>query len=156
MLLFLGLQSEMTHIKSCFRLPVKPSKWSDRELTPTIAVVFNNREARDRVIRKYYDSHENAKLCNLKNGPSLEYRFTINEALSINTFRIRNLAIRLKHKKLIQSVYVRNDSVSVLLTGHKRYMRVSSIEELLEMKDNQLASGTGDSKVTPDALSTAD
>lgn len=130
---FLGVPQEMSHITSCFRLEVKPSKWSDRSLTPTIVAVFDNRESRERVLRRYFEKHKDAKLCHLKHAPDLEYRFTINEMLSVHAFRIRNLALRYKQRKAIRSVFVRNDSISVLLPGKQRYTPVNSPEHLLEL-----------------------
>lgn len=96
---FLDIHEEMLHVTSCFRIEVKPSKWSNRNISPTKVAIFDSREARDRVLRRYFDRHKDAKLCHLKNAPALDYRFTINEMLSVNAFRIRNLAFRLKQKK---------------------------------------------------------
>lgn len=133
---FLGLQEMMCYVSNSFRLQVRPSKWTDRTLTPTIVVIFDNRESRDTVLRRYFEKHKNAKLCQLKHSPALEYRFTINEVLSPQTFRLRNLAIRFKQKKLVRSVFVRNDSVSVLFPNHKRYTPIVSTTHLLELVGN--------------------
>lgn len=129
----LGVPEVMASVTSCFRVDVKPSKWSDRALTPTIVAVFDSHGARERVLRRYFERHKDAKLCQLKNAPDLEYRFTVNEMLSVQAFRIRNLALRLKLRKLIRSVFVRNDNISVLLPGHKRYTAVDSTEHLLDL-----------------------
>lgn len=140
----------MSHVTQCFRIEVKPSKWSDRSITPTIVAVFYNRDARDRVLRRYFERHKDAKLCRLRNVPALEYRFTINEMLSVPAFRIRNLALRLKQKKLVQSVFVRNDHVSVLIPGQTRYTAVASVNHLLELTKRDSAD---ESSVFFDALS---
>lgn len=148
-LTLLGCEEEKTSVTSCFRVPPKPSKWSDRSLTPTIVAVFNNNETRQRVLRRYFERHEEAKLCNLRNGPALDYRFTLNEILSINTFRIRNHALRLKQRGLARSVFVRNDSVSVLFPGQQRYTPISTIQQLQELT----SSAAEDSSLFYDALS---
>lgn len=135
---FLGVSEEMSHVTNCFRLDVKPSKWSDRSLTPTIVAVFDSRDSRDRVLRRYFEKHKDAKLCRLKNAPDLEYRFTINEMLSMHAFRTRNLALRYKQRKAIRSVFVRNDSISVLLPGEQRYTPVRGPEHLLELMGHDL------------------
>lgn len=150
-LTLLGVQKEMPHVVSCFRVEVKPSKWSDRSITPTIVAVFDNKHARERVIRMYFERYKEAKLCRLKHGPDLEYRFTVNEMLSVHAFRIRNLALRLKQRKVIQSVFVRNDNISVLLPGHQRYTAVDSTEHLLELTRHNRE--TDDSSLFFDALS---
>lgn len=130
---FLGVSEEMSHVTNCFRVDVKPSKWSDRSLTPTIVAVFDSRDSRNRVLRRYFEKHKDAKLCRLKHAPDLEYRFTINEMLSVQAFRTRNLALRYKQRKAIRSVFVRDDSISVLLPGERRYTPVHSPEQLLEL-----------------------
>lgn len=130
----LDCDSEMSNVVNCFRLPVKASKWTDRSLTPTIMVIFSSAESRGVVLRKYFERHQTAKLCNLRGGPSLDYRFTLNEVMSINSFRIRNLALRLKQRKLVKSVFVRNDKVSVLLPGHRQYTMIDTLEKLLELE----------------------
>lgn len=135
-LCLLDCQSELSNVENCFRLPVKSSKWTDRSLTPTIMVIFRSVESRREVLHKYFERHESAKLCNLKGGPSLDYRFTLNEVMSINSFRVRNLALRLKQRKQVKSVFVRNDAVSVLLPGQKRYVPVETTERLLELVGN--------------------
>lgn len=48
-------------------------------------------------------------------------------------FRIRNLALRMKHRKLIQSVFVRNGSVSVRLPNQPRYTEVKDVDHLIEL-----------------------
>ncbi|EAT42241.1 AAEL006198-PA [Aedes aegypti] len=53
--------------------------------------------------------------------------------LSIQAFRIRNLALRLKQKKTIQSIFIRNDKVSVRLPGQKRYDPVGDCNKLLRL-----------------------
>lgn len=148
-LTLLGCGEEVTSVSSCFRVPAKPSKWSDRSLTPTIVAVFNNNEARQRVLKRYFERHKEAKLCNLRTGPAIDYRFTLNEVLSINTFRIRNYALRLKQRGQARSVFVKNDRVSVLLPGQQRYTPVISIEQLQELT----GSTTEDSSLFYDALS---
>lgn len=130
-LCFLGIPNLKSHVTSCFRLPVKPSKWTDRSITPTILVAFDSVEIKANVLRKYFEVHKEAKLCNLKSGLPLEYRFTVNEMLSVNSFRIRNLALRMKQKKLVESVYVRNDSISVRLPGQKKYTPIEDTDHLL-------------------------
>lgn len=132
-LCFLGAQVELSNVQTCFRLPVKPSKWTDRTLTPAILVEFSNREVRNQVLKRYYDKHKEAKLCNLSTEMPLEYRFTVNEMLSVDSFRVRNFALRLKQRKHVESVYVKNDHISVRLPGHERYTPVSSIKQLLEL-----------------------
>lgn len=133
---FLGINNMMSHVVSCFRLPIKPSKWTDRTLTPTIAVVFDVAEVRSEVLKKYFQLHKQAKLCNLKTGLPLEYRFTVNEMLSIKSFRVRNLALRLKQQKLIQSVFVKNDHISVRLPNQKKYIPVDDSNELIKLVDS--------------------
>lgn len=128
---FLGIQDSMSHVTTCFRLPVKPSKWTDRSITPTILVVFDSVGLKTDVLQKYFKKHKEAKLCNLKSGLPLEYRFTVNEMLSIGSFRIRNLALRMKQNDLVESVYVQNDSVSVRLPGQKKYIPIEDISQLL-------------------------
>lgn len=149
---FLGIEEKMSHVTACFRLPVKQSKWTDRSLTPTVLVAFDSREIRSLVLKRYFQKHKDAKLCNLKSAAPLEYRFTVNEMLSIQIFRIRNLALRLKQKKAIQSVFIRNDKVSVRLPGQKRYVPVENCNELLKL------AGAGvcmdESSVFFDAMST--
>lgn len=132
----LDCQCEMPNVTSCFRIPAGASKWSDRSLSPTIVVVLNSTESRRRILQKYFEKHKTAKLCNLKNGPRLDYRFTLNEVLSINTFRLRNFALRLKQRSLVKSVFVRNDRLSVLLPGQKRYVPVETAEQLGELAGN--------------------
>lgn len=132
-LCFLGIKEKMSHVTTCFRLPVKQSKWTDRSLSPTVLVAFDSREIRSLVLRRYFEKHKDAKLCNLKSSAPLEYRFTVNEMLSIHAFRIRNLALRLKQKKTIQSIFIRNDKVSVRLPGQKRYDPVGDCNELLRL-----------------------
>lgn len=132
----LGCQEAVPHVASCFRLPVKPSKWTDRTISPTIVVVFDNIETRQAVLRRYYGQHSEAKLCNLRNGPDIDYRFTINEVLSANSFRLRNYALRLKQNKQVRSVFIRNDKVSVLLPGQQRYVPVTTIDQLQELATN--------------------
>lgn len=129
----LGIDEADSCISSCFRIPVKASKWSDRSISPTIVVVFNSKEVKEKVLKLYFENFTRAKLSALQTGLALEYRFTVNEVLSLHSFRIRNLALRLKHRKLVDSVFVRNDSVSVRLPNHKRYTVVSSSDHLLEL-----------------------
>lgn len=135
-LILLDSQNELPHVIRCFRLPVKPSKWADRSITPTVIVVFDNIESRQAILRKYFVRYKEAKLCNLKGGPCLDYRFTMNEVLSLNTFRIRNYALRLKNTKIVKSVFIKNDRVSVLLPGQKRYLPVESMDQLHELAGN--------------------
>ena len=135
-LTFLEIESELPHVMKCFRLPVKPSKWTDRSITPTVIVVFDSIESRQMVLRRYFEKYKEAKLCNIKGGPSLEYRFTMNEVLSTNSFRIRNYALRLKQSKFLQSVFVRSDRISVLLPGQKRYLPIESMEQLHRLTGN--------------------
>lgn len=134
----LDCDSEMSNVIKCFRLPVKSSKWTDRSLTPTIMVIFSSAESRGVVLRKYFERHQTAKLCNLQGGPSLDYRFTLNEVMSVNSFRIRNLALRLKQRKQVKSVFVRNDKVSVQLPGQKQYVPVDTLAQLLELAGGDL------------------
>lgn len=149
---FLDIKEAMSNVVSCFRLKVKPSKWSDRSISPAVVVIFHNREMRDKVLKLYFDRHKDAKLCHLKHAPALEYRFTMNEVLSVQSFRIRNLALRLKQRKIVKSVFVRNDSIAVLLPGEKRYTRVDSTNHLLELTES-MRSSHEDSSVFFDALS---
>lgn len=130
---FLEIPNVMTNVLKCFRLPTKPSKWTDRALTPTIIVILDSRESKDIVLRRYFEMHKQAKLCNLKSDLPLEYRFTANEVLSINVFRIRNLALRLKQRGIVQSVFVRNDTVSVRIPEQKHYVRVKDTDHLLQL-----------------------
>lgn len=130
---------------------MKASKWSDRTLTPTIIIVLDSAEARNSILRVYYRKHRDAKLCVLDNSLQLDYRFTMNEVLSLPTFRIRNLSLRLKHRKVIKSIFIRNDTVSVLLHGQQDYTLVSSIPELLELTSSTPASD--ESSVFFDAVS---
>lgn len=136
---FLGIKEKMSRVTACFRLPVNPSKWTDRNLTPTILVAFDSREVRSLVLKRYFEKHKDAKLCNLKSAAPLEYRFTVNEMLSIPAFRIRNLALRLKQRKAIQSIFVRNDKISVRLPGQKRYVPVGSCDELLKLTGSSVS-----------------
>lgn len=131
----LGIQSEMSKVVNCFRLQVRASKWSDRSISPTIVAVFSSRESRDNVIRCYFQKHKSAKLCNLQNGPPLDYRFTLNEVLAPNAFRIRNYALRLKHQKLVKSVFVRHDKVSVLLPGGTQYVPIVDTDQLRKLTE---------------------
>lgn len=124
---------EVSNVTNCFRIPVAASKWSDRSLSPTIVVVLNSTESRRKILQRYFERHKTAKLCNLKNGPRLDYRFTLNEVLSINTFRLRNFALRLKQRNLVKSVFVRNDKLSVLLPGQKRYVPIETVVQLGEL-----------------------
>lgn len=132
-LISLGIREPESYVTDCFRIPVKPSKWSDRSISPTIIVVFSHKEAKAKVLELYFGNYQQAKLSKLQGGPALEYRFTLNEVLSIQSFRIRNLALRLKHKKLIDSVFVRNDSVSVRLPQQKKYIPISDSNHLLRL-----------------------
>lgn len=150
-LTLVGCSDEQASITDCFRVPAKPSKWSDRSLTPTIVAVFSSLEARQKVLRKYFERHKDAALRNLKHGPALDYRFTVNEVLSINTFRIRNHALRLKQRGAARSVFVRNDKVSVLLPGQVRYTPVNSVEHLQELVSS--GSSSDSSSLFFDALS---
>lgn len=149
---FLDMKEALSNVSNCFRLRVKPSKWSDRTISPTIAVIFDSRMVRDNVLKQYYDRHKQAKLCRLKHAPALEYRFTINEMLSVQTFRTRNLALRLKQRKVIKSVFVRNDRIAILLPGKERYTPVESSSHLLELTDSTRCEQE-DSSVFFDALS---
>lgn len=148
---FLGIRNLMSHVTSCFRLPVKPSKWTDRSLTPTIVVVFSSAEVRSEVLKKYFQLHKEAKLCNLEKGLPLQYRFTVNEMLSVKSFRVRNLALRMKQKKLIQSVYVRNDSISIRLPCQKKYIPIEDTGHLLKLMN--ASSCTNESSIFYDAES---
>lgn len=152
-LCFLGVQDKMTHVTSCFRLPVKTSKWTDRTLTPTILVAFDSRELKSQVLKRYFEKHKQAKLCNLKSAAPLEYRFTVNEMLSIQTFRIRNHALRLKLKGAVQSVFVRNDKVSIKLPGQKRYLPVDDSDSLLKLVNEYADMVQDESSVFFDAVS---
>lgn len=103
-------------------------------------------------MRKYFERYREAKLSNLKGGQCLEYRFTINEVLSLPTFRIRNYALRLKQSNVLKSVFVKNDRVSVLLPEHERYTSINSIQQLHELAGN--ATNAGDaSSIFYDAVS---
>lgn len=133
---FLEIPNLRANVLNCFRLPAKPSKWTDRTLTPTIIVIFDSKESKDKVLRRYFEKHRQAKLCNLKSGLPLEYRFTANEVLSIDAFRIRNLALRLKHRGVLKSVYVRNNKVSVQISGQKQYHRVEDTNHLVRLTDS--------------------
>lgn len=132
-LTFLEVPDAMLQVTKCFRIEGGKSKWTDRTLTPAIIVVFDSVKAKEAVLHKYFEKHKAVKLCTLKAGFSLEYRFTANEVLSIKTFRIRNLALRLKIKHQLSSVYVKNDRVSVKLPGHTRYTPVDDIQHLLTL-----------------------
>lgn len=147
----LDCSNEISHLVNCFRLPVKPSKWSDREITPTIIIVFDEAGSRQHVLKNYFQNHWNAKLCNLRNGPALEYRFTMNEVLSMRAFRTRNYALRLKQQKLLKSVFIRNDRVSVLFPGQKRYVSIDDCNHLRELVEHK--PGAEDSSVFFDAKS---
>lgn len=142
---FLHLADVIPHITSCFRLQVKASKWKDRSLSPTIIVVFDSRETKEAVLRRYFEKYREVKLSILQSNLPLEYRFTINEVLSIESFRIRNLAIRLKQNKLVDSVFVRNDNVSIRLPNQKKYLPIRDTNHLL-----QLTSASGDPDETGD------
>lgn len=146
-LVFLGLENLSANVVNCFRLQVKPSKWSDRSLTPTIVVILDSKTSRDTILRKYFENHKKAHLAQHGSVPQQEYRFTINEVLSPNTFRIRNLALRLKQQKLVKSVFIRNDSLSILLPNAERYVPVNSTDHLLQLVK------TEDSSVFFDAIS---
>lgn len=130
---FLGIAEPEASVTDCFRIPVKPSKWSDRSISPTIIVIFSQKEAKEEVLKLYFENYRKAKLSSLQSGPALEYRFTLNEVLSIQSFRIRNLALRLKQQKLVESFFVRNDSVSVRLPGQKKYVPISDSNQLLQL-----------------------
>lgn len=129
----LGIDETASVVSSCFRTTAKASKWSDRSISPTIIVVLNSREAKEKILKQYFKNCAKAKLSALQAGLALEYRFTVNEVLSVESFRIRNLALRLKHKKLVDSVFVRNDTVSVKLSNHERYTLITSSEHLLKL-----------------------
>lgn len=133
LLFFLGLEDAVPRISSCFRLPVKASKWNDRSLSPTIIVVFDSRETKEAVLRRYFERYKEVKLSILQSKLPLEYRFTMNEVLSIQSFRLRNLALRLKQKKLIDSVFIRNDSIAIRLPHQKTYIPVQDPEHLLQL-----------------------
>lgn len=92
-LALVGCSEEQANLVDCFRVPSKSSKWSDRTLTLSIAAVFNSTDARQKVLRRYFERYKEAALKNLKTGPALDYRFTVNEVLSITAFRIRNHAL---------------------------------------------------------------
>lgn len=130
---FLGMDNAVPHVTSSFRLPPRPSKWTDRSLSPTIIIVFDQREIKDNVLRKYFQRHRDAKLSVLQLDLPLENRFTVNEALPVQAFRIRNLALRLKQKKLIDSVFVKDGSISVRLPRQKSYIPVQSTDHLLQL-----------------------
>lgn len=129
---FLGLQHTIPQLLTCFRVPSNPSKWTDRSVTPTIIAIFADRRAKEAVLRRYFEVHKDA----LENSLPLEYRFTVNEVLSLNTFRIRNFALRLKQQNLVESVFVRNDRVSVRLPGQKRYCPVYDTEQLTQITNS--------------------
>lgn len=149
-LLFLGVDHLIANISSCFRLKVKPSKWTDRNISPTIVVIFDTRVSRDVVLRNYFERYNAANLSKLRNVPPLEYRFTINEVLSLNTFRIRNLALRLKQQNIVKSVFVRNDAVSILLPEGTKYTPIANVEQLVRL----VGSSSDNSSVFFDAVST--
>lgn len=148
----LDLPEAKSHVSSCFRLPYHASKWTDRSLSPTIVVIFDGNAIRRTVLQKYFERYMDFRLCRLGIGISLDYRFTMNEVLSVSSFRVRNLAIRLKQKKLIRSVFVRHDNVAVLLPGDQRYTSVKDLHHLLELVGSQ--DKTNDSSVFFDAEST--
>lgn len=152
---FLGISDSESHIVDCFRIPAKPSKWSDRSISPTIIVVFSNRDVKDRLLKTYFDNHKRAKLSTLQTGLDLEYRFTLNEVLSVQSFRIRNLALRLKQRQLVESVYVRNDSVSVRLPHQKRYTPITDTTQLLQLTSKEAREHTAadESSIFFDAVS---
>lgn len=150
-LTLVGCSDVQANLTDCFRVPARPSKWTDRSLTPTIVAVFNSPETRQKVLRMYFERYKEAALRNLRNGPALDYRFTINEVLSINSFRIRNQALRLKQHGVVRSVFVRNDRVSVLLPGQARYIPVNSIAHLQELVSSESSSDS--SSLFFDALS---
>lgn len=148
----LDMPEAKSRVTNCFRLPYNPSKWTDRSISPTIVIVFDGNKIRQSVLQKYYERHKDFRLCNLGIGMPLDYRFTMNEVLSISSFRARNLALRMKQKKLVRSVFVRHDSVSVLLPGNQRYTPVKDSQHLLELV--RFADSTNDSSVfsTPNRL----
>lgn len=78
--------------------------------------------------------------------------FLLSAILSLSSFRTRNLALRMKQKKLVLSVFVRHDSVSVLLPGSQRYTPVKDFQHLLELV--RLEDRANDSSVFYDAEST--
>lgn len=153
-LTFLGIQDQMPNVTSCFRLPVKSSKWTDRTLTPTILVAYDSIERKNMVVKRYFEKHKEAKLCNLKSAAPLEYRFTVNEMMSLHTFRTRNLALRLKLKEDIKSVFVRNDNVSVKLPGKDRYVPVTDSNALIKLVEHSADTYRDESSVFFDAVST--
>lgn len=150
---FLGISNLVSHVVKCFRLPVKASNWSDRTLTPTIIVIFDDSETRDTVLRQYFRRYKDVKLRQIFADLPLDYRFTLNEVLPVATFRIRNLALRLKHKKRLQSVFIRNGSVSIRLPNQRRYTPVKDIEHLLELTKPE-DDNNNDSSVFFDAVGT--
>lgn len=117
--------------------------------------MFRQKEAKEKVLKLYFGSHKLAKLAVLHSGLALEYRFTLNEVLSIQSFRIRNLALRLKQRKLIDSVFIRNDSVSVRLPNQKRYTPISDINQLLQLTATAIGGHTSadESSIFFDAIS---
>ncbi|KAL9694086.1 hypothetical protein quinque_013371 [Culex quinquefasciatus] len=77
-LTLLDSQNESKHVTSCFRLPVKPSKWTDRTISPTIVVVFDNVEARQAVLRRL----RNFAL-RLKQNKAVKSIFVRNDRISV-------------------------------------------------------------------------
>lgn len=149
-----GIPLRMSNVIKYFRLPVKDSKWSNRSITPTIIVVFDTSESRAAVLGEYYKNHRNAKLSSLDVGFPLNYRFTLNEVLSLPTFRLRNLALRLKQRKLIKSVFIRSDTVSVRIGNHPKYFPVKNVNHLLELAGPEARSeSSNDSSLFFDAVS---
>lgn len=69
----------------------------------------------------------------------------------LHYFRVRNFALRLKQNKKVSSVFVKNDRVSVLIPGRKRYVPVENVDELRELVNP--GSRSEDSSVFFDALS---
>lgn len=150
----LGVPLRMSNVIKYFRLPVKDSKWSNRSITPTIIIVFDDSAARSAVLGEYYKKHREVKLSLLDDGLPLNYRFTLNEVLTLPAFRLRNLALRMKQRKLIKSVFIRNDTVSVRIANEPKYTLVNDIHHLLELtgaKDEP--ENTNDSSVFFDAVS---
>ena len=155
---FLGINAVETQGFQCFRVPPKASKWSDRSISPTIIVILSNREVKQSILKRYFENHKQAKLSVLHTGFPLEYRFTVNEVLPIDSFRIRNLALRLKLSGLIDSVFVRNGHISVRLPYKKEYTAVVDTNHLLELTKATPGSpvqgiGNNESSVFFDAVS---
>lgn len=72
------------------------------------------------MLRSYFERYIEAALRNLKTGSALDYRFTVNEVLSIIAF--------LKQRGLVRSAIIRTACVSVLLPGQLQLQGLSRSE----------------------------